>query len=67
MSHEDCGAADAAQRTADSSGVAVDGVEAVLRGDDLVSLSLQRRNDFAEARAIRPKSVSEHDAWFFIR
>jgi hypothetical protein len=35
-----------------------------LNGDDLVTISLQRRNDFAETRTIGPDAVAENDRWF---
>ena len=39
-------------------------VQALLRGDHLVSLRLQRRDQLVPARAIGPDPVAEHDAWF---
>lgn len=43
--------------------VASQRVEAELGGNHFVPLRLKSREQFAEARAVGPQSVDEHDAW----
>ena len=43
--------------------VAFECVEAVLGRYHFVSFRLKRRDQFTEARTIRPESMSEYNAW----
>jgi hypothetical protein len=36
----------------------------MLRCDDIETLGLQSRNEFAEARTVGPQSMNKNDAWF---
>jgi len=57
-------AADPAHRCFHQGDVLCRCVEAVLRCKTLIPLSLKGNDQLAEARAIGPESVAEHDAWF---
>src|SRR5882762_8024754 len=64
MADEDNGAADPAHRRFHRGDVLCRCVEAVLRCNTLIPLCLKGNDQFAEARAIGPKSVAKHNAWF---
>jgi hypothetical protein len=64
VADEDNGAADSADRCFHQGDVLYRCVEAVLRSDTLIALRLKGNDQLAEARAIGPESVAEHDAWF---
>jgi hypothetical protein len=64
MSDENGGTADTAQCLFDNGDIVGSCVERVLRRDTFISGGLKRLNNFAEARAVRPDSVAEDDAWF---
>src|SRR5947209_16213111 len=66
MADEDNGAADPAYRCFHQGDVLCRCVEAVLRCNTLIPLRLKGNDQLAEARAIGPESVAEHDAWFRI-
>jgi hypothetical protein len=55
---------DAPQRAFHRGDVTCECVEALLGGYHLVPLRLKCRNHLAEARAVGPDTVAEHDAWF---
>src|SRR6266446_4480118 len=61
---EDNGTADPANRRFHQRDVLCRCVEAVLRCNTFVPLLLKGNDQLAEARAIGPESVAEHDAWF---
>ena len=67
MTDEDGGGADPPQRAGDRGDVALECVEAVLAGHHLVPLRLKRGDHLAEARAVGPDPVDEHDAGFGLR
>src|SRR5882762_7589572 len=62
VADEDNGAADPAHRGFHQGDVLCRCVEAVLRCNTLIPLRLKGNDQFAEARAISPESVAEHDA-----
>ena len=64
MTDENSRAADPSQRSVDCRDVAFETVETVLGRDHFVPLGLKRRDQFTEARTIRPESVSEYNTWF---
>src|SRR5439155_17273004 len=64
MTDENSRAADPSQRSVDCRDVAFETVETVLGCDYFVPLSLKRRDQLAEARAIGPKPMGEYDTWF---
>jgi len=64
VADQDDGAADPAHRCFHQGDVLCRCVEAVLRCNTLIPLSLKGNDQLAEARAIGPESVAEHDAWF---
>jgi len=55
---------DAPQRAFHCGDVSCECVEALLGDYLLVPLRLKCRNQLAEARAVGPDTVAEHDAWF---
>src|SRR6266446_8533647 len=67
VADEDNGAADAADGCFHQSDVLCRCVEAVLPGNTLIPLRLKGSDQLAEARAIGPEPVAEHDAWFSLR
>src|SRR5260370_3002586 len=67
VADEDNGAADAADGCFHQSDVLCRCVEAVLPGNTLILLRLKGSDQLAEARAIGPKPVAEHDTWFSLR
>ena len=64
VADKDGRAADAPQRAFRCGDVTCECVKAILGGDHLVPLRLKRGNHFAEARAVGPDTVAEHDACF---
>jgi hypothetical protein len=64
MTNENGRAADPAERSVDCRDVAFESVETVLGCDHFVALRLKRWDQLAEARAVRPESVTEYNAWF---
>src|SRR5712692_6323615 len=64
VADEDNGAADPAHRCFHQGDVLRRCVEAVLRRNTFIPLSLKGNDQLAEARTIGPQSVAEHDAWF---
>src|SRR5258708_5568461 len=67
VADEDNGAANPADRCFHQSDILCRCVEAVLRGDTLITLRLKGSDQLAEARAIGPEPVAENDAWFSLR
>src|SRR6267142_948766 len=67
VADEDNGAANPADRCFHQSDILCRCVEAVLRGDTLITFRLKGSDQLAEARAIGPEPVAENDAWFSLR
>src|SRR6266853_1735905 len=63
VADEDNGAANPADRCFHQSDILCRCVETVLRGDTLIPLRLKGSDQLAEARAIGPEPMAEHDAW----
>ena len=61
MADEEDRAADAVERALHRRHILFEGVQAILDRDHLVPVGLQRRDHLAEARAIGPDAVAEHD------
>jgi hypothetical protein len=53
---------DVVDREVDARDVALQRVQAVLRGEHLVPLGLEGRDELVEARTVRPQPVREDDA-----
>ena len=67
MESKDNGAADPAHRCFHQGDVLGRCVEAILRCNTLIPFRLKGNDQFAEARAIGPESVTENDAWLCLR
>src|SRR5207247_8848666 len=67
VAHEEDGAANAVQRPLHHSQVLFKRFQAVLNCDHLIAIRLQCGDDLAEARAIGPNAVAEHDGWFALQ
>lgn len=64
MSYEKNGAANTVERVLDHGYVCIERLQTVLNSDDLMAVRLQCGDDLAEARAVGPNAVAEHDGWF---
>src|ERR1700758_1647441 len=67
MAHEDDRTADAVERALHGSYVLFERVEAILNCDHLMPIGLQCGDHLAEARAVGPNAVAEHNGWFALQ